>query len=216
VHSCQGAVGDLACAVVAVVDDAVDVGAIVGKGGAASAKRVEQVVHRLGQQLFESPCAGVPDLVSEPVRVVAGDGREEVEKTGDGGPGDRVVRDVSLAVGACASDHRGCLIVGRAQGDAITSGLAHLRSVQPRQHRGVGEERIRFGEERVPRRVALVEAAGDESRGLHVWELVEADGDQVRLAEQNVRRLVDGIGEHEAGRWEAGGLGFGLDGGVSV
>ncbi|GHJ24276.1 hypothetical protein TPA0909_58900 [Streptomyces albus] len=45
--------------------------------------------------------------------------------------------------------------------------------------------------------VPVVEAAGGGPRGLEMRELVLVDRDEVGLAEEDVRGLVDGIGEHQ-------------------
>ena len=64
--------------------------------------------------------------------------------------------------------------------------------------------------------VTLVEAAGDLAGLLDVRQLILADGHDVALAEQDVARLVHGIGEQKAGERVAGSLLLGLHRGVAL
>jgi hypothetical protein len=78
VNGSQGAVGDLTGPVVAVVEDFVDVGVVVGQGGASLPQRAQEFVDGLGERLLEPSCAAVSDVVGETVRVLASGGGKEV------------------------------------------------------------------------------------------------------------------------------------------
>ena len=63
--------------------------------------------------------------------------------------------------------------------------------------RRIGKQRVHLGEHLA---IAVVETTGDSARKLDVGQLVAADGDHVALAEQDVARLMDRIGQKEAGK----------------
>ena len=75
--------------------------------------------------------------------------------------------------------------------------LAHLVSVEPQDERCVAQQSNRLGEEGLLRAVTIVESSRDESSELQVWQLVPADGDDVRLTEQDVGGLVNGVIQHQ-------------------
>ena len=64
--------------------------------------------------------------------------------------------------------------------------------------------------------VAFVETTGDGAGDLDVRQVVFANWDHVRLAEENVACLMHRVGEQQAGQCVAGGLHLGLHGRVAV
>ena len=126
----------------------------------------------------------------------------------------RVVGDHPVGVGLGALDLLRRLVGGHPQLDDVALGLAHLGAVGAQDEGGLGQQGAGLGEGLA---VAVVEAAGDHPRLLEVRELVAAHRHDVGLAEQDVRGLVDRVGQQQpADRGDAGGGRLVLDRGVAL
>ena len=171
------------------------------------------LVHRVGGERLESPAALVAELLRDvlgaPPRADGGG----VEQSGHSGPGVRIVGDRPLGVRRGTAEAPSGLVLAHRQGDRVPVALGHLPPVEPRQLRRLGDQGLGHREHLA---VPLVEPACDRPGHLDVRQIVLPDGHQVALAEQDVRRLVDGIGQQQAVQRPPGGEQLGLDGRVAV
>ena len=164
--------------------------------GAAGPDRGEQVVDRGGDGALQPGGPAVADLLGHLPRVPVQAQRGQQDQAGDLGPGGRVVADVPPGVGLRAADEPGGLVRRGRQRDGVAAALAHLGAVGAEQQRRGRQQRVRHREHRQAEPV--VEPARDHPGDLQVRQLVLPHRHQVRLAEQDVRRLVHRIGEHQA------------------
>ena len=153
--------------------------------------------------------AAVADLVGDRHRVAVEAERRQQHQRGDLGPGGRVIADAPDRVGLRPPDQGGRLVGGGAQLDRVPARLAHLPAVGAEQQRRIRQERVRHREDRNAARpgIALVEPAGDQPGHLHVRQLILPDRHQVRLAGQDVGRLVGRVGEHQPAHRRLPGIG---------
>jgi hypothetical protein len=107
----------------------------------------------------------------------------------------RVVADVPFGVGLGPADEAGGLIRAGGERDRVAPALAHLGAVRAEQQRRGRQQRVGHAEHRPE---PLVEPARDDPGDLQVRQLILPDRHQVGLAEQDVRRLVHRIGQHQA------------------
>ena len=210
-HLSERGLGDLVGAAVALVQDVLDVVHILDQFLAAGADGGKVLVHAFGDVLLELAGAAHADLFGDLDLGAAGADRGGGEQAGHAGTGFGVERDHALAVGLALLDALGRLLSGHGDVDGVAVGLAHLAPVKAGQQRRVGQQRVDLGEHLA---VAVVELACDGAGELDVRQLVAPDRHHVALAEQDVARLVHGVGEQKAGELMAAGLHLGLDGGV--
>jgi len=164
--------------------------------GAAGPDRGEQVVDGGDDEVLEHGGPARADVRRHLPRVTAQAQGGQQDQVRDCGAADRVVADVPLGVGLRAADEPGGLVGGGRQRDGVAAALAHLGAVGAEQQRRGRQQRVRDRKHRQAEPV--VEPARDHPGDLQVRQLVLPHRHQVRLAEQDVRRLVHRIGEHQA------------------
>src|SRR5690606_23200873 len=94
----QGAVGDLVGALVALGEDAAQVGAVGRELGAAGADRAQELVDRVDDDLLERGRSAVPDLGGDVVRVAVLAQGGQQHQVRDAGTVLGVVGDVPVGV----------------------------------------------------------------------------------------------------------------------
>ena len=121
----------------------------------------------------------------------------EQDEVGDLGPVFGVVGDASLGIGLGRLDQACGLVRRCSDGDRVAAAL-HLSPIRPEQRRRITEDRLGFDEHGRGGGVAVVEPPRQRSRLLDVRELVGANRNECRPAEENVGGLVNGVCEHQS------------------
>jgi hypothetical protein len=163
--------------------------------GPAGPHRSQYIVDGGGDGGLERRRPAGPDARGELVRIDVQAQRPEQHQARHLGPGGRIVGDRRLGVGLGAAQQPGRLVRAGRQRDRIAAALAHLGTVGAEQQRRGRKQRVGHREHRAE---PVVEAAGDQPGHLDVRQLILADRHQGRLAEQDVRRLVHRVGEHQS------------------
>jgi hypothetical protein len=109
-----------------------------------------------------------------------------------------VRRRSRFGVGSRPADQPRGLVGRRRDVDRVGAALAHLAPIDTEQCRSVSQQGLGLAQQTSAGRVTAVEAARDQARLLEMGQLVGADRDERRAAEEDVGRLMDGIGEHQA------------------
>ncbi len=124
-----------------------------------------------------------------------------------------VVSDIAIGIRGALLDELGGLFCRHAKRNTVAIALGHLAAIQAGDLNNIGQDGIGQRKDLV---VALVKATRQQARGFDMRQLVFTHGHYVAFAEENVARLMHGIGEQKPGELMAGCLLLGLNGGVAL